>query len=141
VNTGTNPLGGTEIISFIDNQGRRMLFHLILRFVIITHTRIPPGSSSAIAFLDSKTLDRPNLKVLIQTTVTRVLFTSSEFKIHRAVGVELAQSPQDETHFRVVAKREVILCAGAINTPQLLLLSGIGLREQLEKFGIEVVVD
>jgi choline dehydrogenase len=97
------------------------------------------GSSSATAFLDAETLARPNLRVLVKSTVTRVLFTSDSKP--RAAGVEFALSPQDPRRFRAAAKKEVVICAGAINTPQLLLLSGIGPREQLEKLDIKVVVD
>lgn len=97
------------------------------------------GCSSATAFLDAETLARPNLYVLVQTTTTRILFTSGPKP--RAAGVELARGPEDPARFRAAAKKEVIVCAGAINTPQLLLLSGIGPREQLEKLNINVVVD
>lgn len=48
-----------------------------------------------------------------------------------------ASSPR----FRAAARKEVILSAGALNTPQLLNLSGIGAREELEKFNVDVVKD
>jgi choline dehydrogenase len=79
------------------------------------------------------------LRVLVKSTVTRVLFASDP-KL-QAVGVEIALGPQDPRRFRAAAKKEVVICAGAINTPQLLLLSGIGPREQLEKLDIQVVFD
>ncbi|KAF8526922.1 GMC oxidoreductase [Hysterangium stoloniferum] len=119
LNTGTNALGGTEIMSFIDDKGHR--------------------SSAATAFLNAETLARPNLRVLINATVTRVLFTSGTKP--RAAGIEIATGPADAARYRAAANKEVILCAGAIGTPQLLLLSGIGPREQLEKLGIKVVID
>lgn len=43
--------------------------------------------------------------------------------------------------FRAAARREVILSTGSLNTPQLLNISGIGAKDELEKFGIEVVKD
>lgn len=74
-------------------------------------------------------LGRPNLTVTGDTTAVRVLFVGT-----RAVGVEVAAG-------RVIRATEVILCAGSVMTPRLLLASGIGAREQLERFGIPVVSD
>ena len=54
----------------------------------------------------------------------------------RAVGVEF---DQDGRRSEVRARREVVLCGGAVNSPQLLMLSGIGDREQLARHGIDVV--
>jgi choline dehydrogenase len=71
-------------------------------------------------------------------TVHTLAFVSGiRFQGNRAVGV-------DYTHLRRerhAAAGDVILCGGAINSPQLLLLSGIGPREELEKLGIGVVSD
>ena len=75
-------------------------------------------------------LGRPNLTVLTQAHATRVLFDGQ-----RATGVE-ARTPQGLV--RVTARREVVLCAGALQSPQLLLLSGVGDGEQLASFGIGV---
>jgi choline dehydrogenase len=72
---------------------------------------------------------RPNLRVVVNSLVTRVLFEGL-----RAVGVEI-----DRQFIR--AGREVILCGGAFNTPQLLQLSGVGPRALLERHGIPVVHD
>ncbi|MBD3942962.1 GMC family oxidoreductase N-terminal domain-containing protein [Microbacterium sp. NEAU-LLC] len=74
---------------------------------------------------------RPNLVVRAGAQATRVLFEDG-----RAVGVEYVV---DGVTRRVRAAREVILSGGAINTPQLLMLSGIGDRDELETLGIEVV--
>ncbi|TDW28436.1 GMC family oxidoreductase [Cryobacterium psychrophilum] len=76
---------------------------------------------------------RKNLVVRTGTEATRVLFEGT-----RAVGVEY--SVAGELH-RVAARREVILCGGAVNTPQLLMLSGIGDPAQLTAVGIPVLVD
>lgn len=86
--------------------------------------------STADAYL-RPALRRGNVSLLTGAMATRVLIERG-----RAVGVELHQ----EGRRRVVdAHREVVLCAGAVNTPQLLMLSGIGDRDQLSRHGIEVV--
>lgn len=73
---------------------------------------------------------RRNLTVRTGAHATRVLFEGSA-----AVGVEYLQDGARRT---VRAVREVILCGGAINTPQLLMLSGIGDEQQLSRHGIAV---
>lgn len=77
-------------------------------------------------------LYRRNLTLQTQATVRRVLFEGT-----RAVGVEFDDA--DGVRRTVRAAREVVLCAGAVNTPQLLMLSGIGDPEHLREFGIGVV--
>jgi choline dehydrogenase len=89
-------------------------------------------SSTANAYL-KPALNRGNLHLQMHALTTRVLLEGK-----RAVGVEYRQ--QGKT-FRVQARREVILCASAFNSPKLLMLSGIGPAEQLKKHGIEVVHD
>lgn len=86
--------------------------------------------SCADAYL-KPTLRRRNLTLLTEATATRVLFEGT-----RAVGVEFHHAGQRRV---VRARREVVLCGGAVNSPQLLMLSGIGDREQLAAHGIDVV--
>lgn len=88
--------------------------------------------STASAFL-RPALKRPNLEVRTFAHATRVVVENG-----RAVGVEAQLGPRREV-FR--ASREVVLCGGAVNTPQLLLLSGIGPADELRALGIDVVVD
>ena len=88
--------------------------------------------STADAYL-KPVLRRPNLTLLTEATATRVLFDGQ-----RAIGVEFTQLGQRRV---VTARREVVLACGAVNSPQLLLLSGIGDREQLARHGIDVVAD
>jgi predicted dehydrogenase (TIGR03970 family) len=87
--------------------------------------------STALTYL-AAARDRPNLRVLAQAKVTRVLIDSG-----RAVGVEVVQ---DGTATRAEAS-EVVLCAGAVGSPHLLMLSGIGPADQLRGAGVPVVVD
>jgi choline dehydrogenase len=70
---------------------------------------------------------RPNLEIRCKTFVTRVVFEGT-----RAVGVEVEGGG-------VVRAAEVILCGGAINSPQLLQLSGVGDAQELEAVGVSVV--
>ena len=76
---------------------------------------------------------RANLRVETEALATRILFEGT-----RASGVEFRQ--HGSTH-RVRAAREVILAGGAFNSPQLLLLSGVGPRAQLERHGIAPVLE
>lgn len=78
---------------------------------------------------------RPNLHVSINTHVTRVLMDAEN---KRALGVEFYK---DNVLHKVYARREVILSAGAIGSPHLLMLSGIGPRANLEQVGVPVVQD
>lgn len=75
-------------------------------------------------------LNRPNLRVTPHAQVQRILFDG-----RRAVGVEVKFGGELR---RLQAKREVVLAAGAIQSPQLLMLSGVGDATQLQGHGIEV---
>src|SRR3954447_2205604 len=103
-----------------------------------TTTRDGKRSSTFPAFLEGEPEQRPNLTVIPHAQVTRVLF-SGEPGALRATGVEYATA--DGGTEVVEAGREVILCAGAVGSPQLLLLSGVGPREHLESLGIQVLAD
>jgi choline dehydrogenase len=88
--------------------------------------------SAARAYLHP-VMDRPNLTVTTRAFVTRVLFEG-----RRAVGVEYTRGRGAP---RQVRAGEVILSGGAINSPQLLQLSGVGNARELEALGIDVVHD
>lgn len=88
--------------------------------------------SAAAAYLWPARLRR-NLTVRTRALVTRIIFEGD-----RAVGVEYRARGRVE---QARARREVILSAGAIESPKLLNLSGIGDAAQLKRFGIDVVVD
>ena len=89
--------------------------------------------SAAVAYLHPA-MARPNLDVRTGAMVNRVLFSGT-----RATGVEYSTWNRRGAH-RVDAG-EVILCAGAINTPQTLQLSGVGNARELRTFGLDVVAD
>jgi len=76
--------------------------------------------------------DRPNLTVLGDSLVRRVLFDGT-----RATGVEVERQGQPVTY----AAGEVVLCAGGIKSPHILMLSGVGPAEELRRHGIAVVHD
>lgn len=88
--------------------------------------------SAAVAYLHPA-MNRPNLQVETNALAGRILFEGK-----RAVGVEFRQNGQRRV---VMARAEVILAGGAINSPQLLQLSGAGPGELLKRHGIEVVAD
>jgi choline dehydrogenase len=86
--------------------------------------------SAARAYLHP-VMDRPNLRVETLAHVTRINFDGK-----RAVGVDYLRAGRGR---RTVGAGEVILCGGAINSPQLLQLSGVGNSEELTKLGVEMV--
>ncbi len=89
--------------------------------------------STAVAYL-RPALKRGNLTLQTHSLTTRVLFEGPNGN-PRAVGVEVLHQGQLAT---LRAKREVILCGGAVNSPQLLQLSGVGNPDQLQALGIDV---
>jgi choline dehydrogenase len=76
-------------------------------------------------------MDRPNLTVMPDAMISRILFDGKS-----ATGVEVTVAGATR---RFTAKQEIILSCGAINTPKLLMQSGIGDREELERHGIPVI--
>lgn len=88
--------------------------------------------SAAVAFL-RPALRRTNLRVITGAQAERVLFAG-----RRAVGVAFRKLGESTT---VKATREVILCGGAVNSPQLLMLSGVGPAAHLQEMGIETLHD
>lgn len=90
--------------------------------------------STAKAFLRPVRL-RKNLHVAMNAHVTKVLIDKEKMQ---ATGVEFVRYGK---RYRISARREVIMSAGAINSAQLLMLSGIGPRKHLEQMGIDVLRD
>jgi choline dehydrogenase len=113
---------------------------------LTTREHVRTGSRERIVDLAAKCPDK--LKIEVDALVTRVLFDDG----NRAVGVEYLKgerlyrahadpSGEPGENRRVFATRETILCGGAFNTPQLLMLSGIGPKQELERHGIKVRLD
>ncbi|XP_038628415.1 choline dehydrogenase, mitochondrial [Tachyglossus aculeatus] len=86
--------------------------------------------SAASAYL-RPALSHPNLSAEVRTFVNKILFQGT-----KAIGVEYVKNGQRRMAY---ANKEVILSGGAINSPQLLMLSGIGNADDLKKLGIPVV--
>jgi choline dehydrogenase-like flavoprotein len=95
-------------------------------------------SSTYQAFLAGETEQRPNLTIITGARATRVLLDVTNCQTI-ATGVEYRSA--DGESARVHAAKEVILSAGAIGSPHLLLLSGIGPRQELEAIGAYCAVD
>ncbi|MFG3353261.1 GMC family oxidoreductase [Streptomyces sp. NPDC048001] len=91
-------------------------------------------SSASVAYLHP-VLDRPNLTLMLETWAHRLLPDASGRLTRVAVrGADGAPAT-------VRAERELLLCAGAVDTPRLLLLSGVGPADDLRRLGIEVRAD
>ncbi|KAG6846982.1 hypothetical protein H0H93_010759, partial [Arthromyces matolae] len=103
--------------------------------------------SSESAYLTKEALSRPNLVVALHAQVTRILFDAHAEGGPRAIGVEFSKT-QDGPRYRAHPRKEVILrmtfkwpSAGAIHSPQILLLSGVGDRSHLEDLQVDVIHD
>ncbi|HEY6518754.1 MAG TPA: choline dehydrogenase [Roseiarcus sp.] len=88
--------------------------------------------STANAYL-KPAMKRPNLEVITHALATRIAFDG-----RRAVGVRYRRRGREQT---ASARREIILCGGPINSPQLLKLSGVGPAAELRSLGIDVLAD
>ncbi|KAF8319304.1 alcohol oxidase [Clavulina sp. PMI_390] len=98
-------------------------------------------STSATGYIhENRAVWRENFDVLVETTVTRVNVEKSSSGEYVTRGVEVAQG-EGAPAYTLAAAKEIILCAGAINSPMLLMLSGIGDPKQLAEHGIETLVE
>jgi choline dehydrogenase len=98
-----------------------------------TTTREGRRCSSAAAYL-APVRKRKNLKVITKATASRVIFEDGK-------ASALVYAVDGKGGFCEAAAKEIILCGGSINSPQLLMLSGIGPAAHLRQHGIEVLVD
>ena len=90
-------------------------------------------SDTYTAFLKEQQTSRNNLKIVTEAHATKILFTGT-----RATSVEYLCKGSKAA---LSATKEIILCAGAIGSPQLLLLSGVGPKAELQKYDIPLIVD
>jgi choline dehydrogenase len=95
----------------------------------------PRRSSPYTGYVQPHLATRPNLHVVDMATVTRIHFDHSG---HRAEAVEYLR--KGDTH-RAIAAREIVLSAGAINSPKILLQSGVGHAQDLDPLGVAPVVE
>lgn len=95
-----------------------------------TTTRDGRRCSSAAAFLPSPTRKRRNLRVLARARALRIAFEGD-----RAIGVDVLQGDRVQ---RIEAGRELVVACGAIDSPKLLMLSGVGDPQQLQALGLAV---
>jgi choline dehydrogenase len=103
-------------------------------FDLAYHPENNKRSSASVAYLHPVMDERPNLTLLLETWAYRL-----ELEGARATGVHVRA--KDGTESLVRARREVLLCAGAVDSPRLLLHSGIGPARDLEELGIPVALD
>ncbi|KAJ7123116.1 GMC oxidoreductase [Mycena epipterygia] len=118
-NTPKGTLGAGKFLTYIDSKGERV--------------------STESAYLTPEVLKRKNLCVLTHASATKIVLESGGVS-KRASAVEVSPD-QGITRIRIKARKEVILSAGAIHSPQILMLSGMGPAEQLKAHDIPVIVN
>ncbi|KAG6856903.1 hypothetical protein H0H87_012485 [Tephrocybe sp. NHM501043] len=118
-NVASGTMGVSRVMTYIDEKRQRV--------------------SSESAYLTKEVLARKNLTVAVNAQVTRILFKTENGQ-KRAIGVQVADSPTG-TRYRILARKEVVVCAGAVQSPHILKLSGVGPSEELKSHGISVVHD
>lgn len=99
----------------------------------VTHTR----SHAGVAYYPPSVQQRPNLRVVTNAHVEKVILQSDD-ELVSATGVQVLFSGK---RYTIPANKEVIMAAGASQTPQLLELSGIGDAGLLQSFGVPVIID
>ncbi|KAF9560512.1 alcohol oxidase [Agrocybe pediades] len=113
-------IGASRIMTYVDKSYKRV--------------------SAETAYLTPDVLARPNLTVAINATVTRVLFDTTTQSKPRAIGVEFGRVEGGPT-WKALAKKEVVLSGGAVHSPHILLLSGVGPASELKSQGIAQIID
>jgi choline dehydrogenase len=142
-----------RITWFFQSQGDPNDWRLVKKnaigvFYAPIHTHKHARNSTRELLLDVASRNPDRLKIELEALATEVLFDDS----NRAIGVaylkgarlyRASYQPSDAPGLAQIANatREVILAGGAFNTPQLLMLSGVGPKQELEKHGIRVRVD
>ncbi|KIJ56360.1 GMC oxidoreductase [Sphaerobolus stellatus SS14] len=125
-----------EFPYILDNNGGRPLGVGWLQTTVDVYRR----ESAATAYLAPQYINRPNLHVLVNARVLRVLKTGTRLGKPVFKALEFSQEGNGTT-INVTAREEIILSAGAINTPHILLHSGIGDSSHLSAQGIQPIVN
>ncbi|KAF3430175.1 hypothetical protein E2986_07627 [Frieseomelitta varia] len=125
---GWNELG----YEYVDVNAETQLGIMYLQTFSANGTR----QSTNKAFIQPIRCERTNLTIKTETYVTKLLVDNEKKRI---TGVEYTSGNNRTKLNKVLAKKEVIVSAGAINSPKILMLSGIGPREELKKHGIQVI--
>ncbi len=102
-----------------------------------TTTKDGKRSSTYHAFLEGEAESRPNLTIITHAHARKLLFADGDQLNVTGVEYRTADGATEQVH----ADREVILCGGAVGSPQLLLLSGIGPKAELETVGVDCRLD
>jgi choline dehydrogenase-like flavoprotein len=103
-----------------------------------TTTRDGKRSSTYHAFLEGDVEGRPNLEIVTGAQVTRVILEGEDGGL-RATGVEYRTESGGTDVVR--AEKEIVLSAGAVGSPHILMLSGVGPRDELEAVGVDCRLD
>ncbi|XP_052759548.1 ecdysone oxidase-like [Galleria mellonella] len=119
---------GYEIV--LDSNGNYTLGYSQPLYTIANNVR----QSTAHSFLGT-IKNRPNLYILKNSFATKIIFDDN----NNAIGLKIIK--ENDEIITVKANKEIIISTGTINTPQLLMLSGIGPREHLLSMGIDVISD
>jgi choline dehydrogenase-like flavoprotein len=106
--------------------------------LVQTNTRQGKRSSTYRAFLEGFVEQRPNLAIITGVQVTRVVLEDTDGELE-AKGVEYRDA-SGEIH-KAMARKEIVLSAGSVGSPQLLMLSGIGPQRELEAVGVPCLLD
>ncbi|XP_030025619.2 glucose dehydrogenase [FAD, quinone] [Manduca sexta] len=119
--------------NYTDINGRNQLGFMRIQTMSYYGERV----SSYTAFIDPVKKLRPNLDIVNEALVTKIVLKNVGDTV-QAIGVEYIKNG---TKVRVKTKKEIILSAGAINSPKLLMQSGLGPKEYLEYVGVRVFYD
>lgn len=125
-------LEGKQLLGYnlTDYNGKQQLGYSVFQYFSKDGKRFDPG----MAFISSAK-DRTNLKVLDKSYVTKIDISKDTKKVN---GVFFTRGGKT---YHAKSRKEVVLSAGAISSPQILMLSGIGPKNHLESVGIPVIQD
>lgn len=119
--------------NYTDVNGRNQLGFMRIQTMSYFGERV----SAYTAFLEPIRKLRSNIDIVTEALVTKIVFHDDE-KEARAIGIDFIKNG---TKIRAIATKEIILSAGAINSPKLLMQSGIGPKDYLEYLDIKVYLD